>query len=97
MDIGMTHLYTRVRGFDVAIEKICEILATDYEKYGLSAIYVHHINAMDDANKIKGLLTGKYPDVPIEVCSIGPVIGLHVGPGTVGIVYCTKEAKHKIT
>ncbi|RYD02240.1 hypothetical protein N752_25855 [Desulforamulus aquiferis] len=27
----------------------------------------------------------------LPVCAIGPVIGLHVGPGTLGIAYYTKE------
>jgi len=94
MSKGMTHLHARARGSDGAMSIIYDILANDNEQYGLNTIHVHHISAEDRANEIMELLKGKYPDIPISVCSIGPVIGLHVGPGTVGVVYSTEKAKH---
>jgi len=32
----------------------------------------------------------------LPVCPIGPVIGLHVGPGTLGIVYYTQERRDNL-
>jgi DegV family protein with EDD domain len=96
MSKGMTHLYAKVRGSTGALKTIYNILAKDYEQYGLKTIYVHHISAKERADEIKELLVNTYPDIPIYICNIGPVIGLHVGPGTVGIVYCTEKSKHEL-
>ena len=93
MSKGMTHLYAKARGSAGALKKIYSILAKDYEQYGLTTIYVHHISAKEKADEIKEILMNTYPEVPVYLCNIGPVIGLHVGPGTVGIVYCTEKAK----
>ena len=96
MNKGMTHLYAKARGCEGALKKIYSIMAKDYEQYGLKTICVHHISAKEKALEIKELLEKTYPNIPIFVCDIGPVIGLHVGPGTLGVVYCTERAKHEL-
>jgi len=96
MNKGMTHLYTKTRGFAKALTKIYDALAKDYLKYGLKSIYIHHISAKEEAEKTKKIVIEKYPDVPIQMCNIGPVIGTHVGPGTIGIVYCTNKPMHEL-
>ena len=96
MHKGMTHLYARARGSSGALAKIFEVVQNDYENWGLKAIYVHHINAKEKADEIKDFFLTKYPDIHISICNIGPVIGLHVGPGTIGIVCCTERAKSEI-
>jgi len=96
MNKGMTHLYTKARGFAKALTKIYEALDKDYLQYGLMSIYIHHISAKDEAEKIKEIIKERYPDVSINICSIGPVIGTHVGPGTVGIAYRTEKPIHEL-
>jgi len=96
MKKGMTHLQTKARGFDKALAKIYEVLNKDFIQYGLKSVCIHHISAKEEAEKIKDIIIGKYPDVSIDMCNIGPVIGTHVGPGTVGIVYCTKKPMHEL-
>ncbi|MCL2045616.1 MAG: DegV family protein [Oscillospiraceae bacterium] len=96
MTKGMTHLYGKTRGLDSAISKIYKVLSQDSEKYGLEGIYIGHINSEEKALEMKKQLMVMYPDVNIELCSIGPVIGLHVGPGTVGLIYSTKEVKYEL-
>ncbi|MCL1848768.1 MAG: DegV family protein [Clostridiales bacterium] len=96
MSKGMTHSHANARGSAKATAKIYEILAEDHARYGITAIYVHHISVIDKAKEMQEYLSGLYPNIPIGICNIGPVIGLHVGPGTVGVVYCTDQAKHEI-
>ncbi|MCL1912640.1 MAG: DegV family protein [Eubacteriaceae bacterium] len=96
MDKGMTHLYAKTRGAARALNKIYETLENDYNKLGIKEIIIHHISAEEQAAQIKDYLEGKYPGIPLDICNIGPVIGLHVGPGTVGIVYYTINTDHKI-
>ncbi|SHJ87810.1 EDD domain protein, DegV family [Anaerobranca californiensis DSM 14826] len=87
---GKTDVITKVRSKKKAIEKMVEIFLEDIKKYGLGEVIVHHINceaeAKELANTIKNLI-----DKGVDICSIGPVIGVHVGPGALGIVYYTKE------
>lgn len=88
MKNGMTHLLERARGTNAAIKRMFELIENDNKKYGLREIVVHHINAPERALKIQQMLQERY-DVPVKFYSIGPVIGLHTGLGTVGFVYCT--------
>ena len=96
MDKGMTHLTARVRGSSRAVGKLYEVLDTDVSKHGVERIYVHHIDALDKAEEMQKYLNTQYPEIPVNICTIGPVIGLHVGPGTVGLAYTTSTAKNVI-
>ncbi|HWP96972.1 MAG TPA: DegV family protein [Syntrophomonadaceae bacterium] len=88
MSKGMTHLLEKARGASNALKRIMTFIDQDYVKFGLNVLVVHHINAPEKANRLKQTLSDLY-HLPITVCSIGPVIGLHTGLGTVGVVYCT--------
>ena len=68
---------------------IIEHVVEDDKLYKVEEACVHHINAYDEAVSLKEDLA-KVLDVPITIGDIGPVIGLHVGPGAVGIAYRTK-------
>lgn len=87
---GMTDVYERVRGTRKAIKHMLEILNNDFKKYGLKYLLVHHINDDQQGQELARDLARQYHR-NIPVLSIGPVIGLHVGPGTVGIVYATED------
>ncbi|BBE30192.1 hypothetical protein OSSY52_03330 [Tepiditoga spiralis] len=87
---GKTAVLEKIRTRKKAIEKMIDIFAKDIEKYGFGDAVVHHINCEEEALKLADLLketTGKI----IKIVPIGPVIGTHVGPGSIGIAYFTKE------
>ena len=51
---------------------------------------VHHINCEAEGRNLADLIQSKIgKEVPVY--AIGPVIGLHVGPGTIGIAYYTER------
>ena len=87
---GKTDVITKVRTKKKSIEKMVEIFTEDIEKFGLGEVIVHHINNEEEAQKIADELN-KLIGKPIDTCPIGPVIGVHVGPGSLGIAYYTKE------
>ena len=62
----------------------------DHEKGTVLEIAIHHINCEEEAIALKEKVQDLI-DVNIIISSIGPVIGLHVGPGAIGIVYYTKD------
>jgi len=91
---GKTEVLMKVRTKQKAVDTMVEKVMEEIEKHGLGEISVHHINCYGEASKLVVDLksrvlaaTGVTPD--IGICSIGPVIGLHVGPGALGIVYYT--------
>lgn len=94
---GKTAVYTKVRTKKKAIDALVNGLLEDLKTRDLGEVIVHHINAPNEgqelANKLSTLL-----DCPVEIQSIGPVIGVHVGPGSIGIAYYTvpkSNACHK--
>ncbi|QGT99580.1 DegV family protein [Candidatus Syntrophocurvum alkaliphilum] len=87
---GKTAVLKKARGSKAAIEAMLERLDNDYKTNGLKHILVHHINCHEKAKEIADKICDKY-DFTVPVVPIGPVIGLHVGPGAIGIVYCTEK------
>lgn len=93
---GVTSTVRSVRTQRRALETIADMVASDAEAHGLADIVVHHILDAEEAEALAGLLEpriGRRPRVQL----IGPAIGLHVGPGTIGVVYETREDLHKNT
>jgi len=90
VDNGSTNVFKISRSFKGAIKEILKILDRDFKQRGLKQVIVHHINFPEKAQEIAQLIKQSY-DINAPILSIGPVIGLHVGPGTVGIVYCTEK------
>ena len=91
---GVTSTVRSVRTQRRAIETIADMVASDAEAHGLADIVVHHILAAPEAEVLARLLGERIGRRP-RVQQIGPAIGLHVGPGTMGVVYETREDLHK--
>ena len=83
---GKTDIYTKVRTKKKAIEALIDGLMKDLETHKLLGITVHHINAYAEGNALAQKLSERL-SVHVDVQDIGPVIGLHVGPGSIGIAY----------
>ena len=88
---GMTAVLKTVRTKGRAIATMIEQMIQDHDDYCISEIAVHHINCSDQARDLADKIEAKLP-LKVQIRGIGPVIGLHVGPGTVGIVYYTERA-----
>lgn len=87
---GVTTILTKVRTKKKAIATMIERMFEDIKEYGLGEIVVHHINAYDEALELARELEEKLK-IKIGISSIGAVIGTHVGPGAIAIVYYTEK------
>ncbi|SCY31923.1 DegV family protein [Alkaliphilus peptidifermentans] len=87
---GVTTIFKKVRTKKKAVITIVEQVLEDIKNYGLGEVVVHHINCFDEAENIVNEIK-KFIDVDIKIQDIGPVIGLHVGPGAIGVAYYTKK------
>ena len=86
---GKTTVFTKVRTKKKAVDTLVTTLVNDLQGKELGGVIVHHINCQDEglilAAKIK-----KQLGVDVQIDTIGPIIGLHVGPGSIGVEYFTK-------
>jgi len=86
---GKTELFNKVRTKKRAIQAMIDKFIEDITQHGLGEVMIHHINdvegAMAFAKTVEECIGKK-----IDIAPIGPVIGTHVGPGALGIVYYTK-------
>lgn len=87
---GMTDVLARCRGTKKAIQQMLNILQEDAKKNGLKHLLVHHIFDEEQGQKLAEQLSKQY-NRKVPYLPIGPVIGTHVGPGAIGIVYCTER------
>lgn len=78
---------TKAKAGVVMLEKVVQ----DAYKYGIKEVCVHHINALQEAQKLAQTIKEKLNITP-TISDIGAVIGLHVGPGAIGVVYYTEDA-----
>jgi DegV family protein with EDD domain len=86
---GSADVYAKVRTHKKALAEMVNTFAADIKAAGLGEVFVVHIDDQQQAEKFKQSLS-VITDAPMDIGSIGPVIGAHVGPGTVGLVYYTK-------
>lgn len=87
---GKTNLLKKVRTKKRALEEIMNIFLDDINRFGLGDVLVHHINDEEGAREFANLIKAK-TSKDIQIASIGPVIGTHVGPGALAIAYFTED------
>ncbi|MTI83070.1 MAG: DegV family protein [Firmicutes bacterium] len=87
---GKTELLNKCRKKDRAVKEIIKIFTQDVKQKGLGEAVIHHINNQPEAEQLSCFLEDKL-GIRLPICPIGPVIGLHVGPGTLGVAYYTMQ------
>ncbi|MEG1482765.1 DegV family protein [Clostridium sp.] len=92
---GKTTVFNKVRTRRKAINTIIDSVISDIKSNGVLGITVHHINCEKEGKILREELKKRLNEEGIEteilLESIGPIIGLHVGPGSIGIAYYTKN------
>ncbi len=96
VDGGQTAPVKKVRTRARAIAEIAEMFMRDVKERGLDDVVVHHIHDEEAAADLAGRVEAVIGRRPLIV-PLGPVIGVHVGPGSVGLVYSTDKAQPKAT
>ena len=87
---GVTTVFDKVRTKKKAVSSIIDKVIKDIEGKELGGVIVHHINCEEEGLELASRLE-KELNIKISIQSIGPIIGLHVGPGSIGVAYFTKE------
>jgi len=85
---GRMTVFKKVRTKKNAILAMTDKMFQDIRELNLGEAVVLHINCINEAKELAKGISEKLK-ATIRVVDIGPVIGLHVGPGSMGIVYYT--------
>ncbi len=78
-------------GFKKALFKMRGYMKTnglDVDKY---KVFVMHADNQEEAERFADSLRAEFGELDIDMQPIGPVIGTHCGPGTIGLIFHCKE------
>jgi DegV family protein with EDD domain len=89
---GVTEVFARARTSAKAVDRMRAEFLADVEHYGFGGAVVHHIDNRPLGTRLQLELSERL-GAAVDLVGIGPVIGLHVGPGTVGIAYFTERER----
>ena len=87
---GNATTFKTVRAKKRAVKEMIDEMMEDDEKYSIKEVIVHHIDCLDEAEELAKTIKEKLKK-EVSIVDIGPVIGVHVGPGAIGIAYYTRE------
>lgn len=79
---GELKLLEKVRGKNKAISNLIDKLPENVTRIGIC-----HVLDEENADKMKGALQKKFPQITISIDELGPVIGAHLGPKGIGICF----------
>lgn len=90
-DAGKLVAFSKVRGKKKAIKELLASVEHDLKQENATEFIIGHSDDPEEANKLAELVTEKYPNTSITIQELGPVIGCHVGPGFLAIVYFSDQ------
>jgi len=79
---GKLEVVAKTRGFKKAIKLAISDIPPE-----VKVINITHVVNLDAAIKLKNEVVMQFPDAEVNITEIGPVVGSHNGPGTLGLVY----------
>jgi len=80
----------RVRTRPQAIERLVDLLREKANRKPVHVI-VMHTNVLDEAERLKERIASEFNCVEIYVVDFTPVMGVHTGPGLLGIAFYTDD------
>jgi DegV family protein with EDD domain len=87
---GEIRPYERVRTESKALTRLVELSLTALEQasaaHRVVDVAVHHLDNPDGAHRLLDRLSGRVQIGDIVISEVSAVLGVHVGPGTLGIV-----------
>lgn len=80
--------YEKVRTRKKALKRVEELLAIEVEKYNTMNVAIIHANCEQEAQDVMEGLQQQYPHVNFKLSYFGPVIGTHLGEGSIAFGWC---------
>ncbi len=90
-DEGVIVNIDKVKGKKKALSTLLSYMkdsAAELDKY---KVFIVHADCEDEANFLKEKVIEQHPEASLSVQPVGPVIGSHCGPGTIGLIFYGKK------
>ncbi|WP_432357484.1 DegV family protein [Sporosarcina sp. UB5] len=82
--------FEKIRTRKKAMKRIADLLAEDADKMPLEAAIIH-ANQPEEAESWKNELAERMPNVHFTISHFGPVIGTHLGEGSMGLGWVKRK------
>lgn len=77
--------FEKVRTEKKALARLLELLEQDVSQGGSYYATVIHANRLDGAEQLVQTIKERFPEVEVDISFFGPVIGTHLGAGSLGL------------
>ena len=81
----------KVKGFKKALATLLDYMKNKGSELDKYKVYILQADCEQEANAFAESIKAKFGDLDVEVQPVGPVIGAHCGPGTIGLVFHAQE------
>ncbi len=79
---GIVRPVSKARGKKKALQQMIDAIPPT-----TFLIHIAHALAFEEAEQLKEVVAQNFPDATVVLSELGPVIGSHLGPGALGILY----------
>lgn len=84
--------FAKVKGFKNALSKLRAIMAEKGSELNKYKVFILQADTEKAADDFAASLKEQFGDLDVVVQPVGPVIGSHCGPGTIGLIFhCAKK------
>ena len=89
---GKLEAYAKVQGSRKALKALVDKVAEQIEDPARQDVILLHADVEEQARLLKEMIVQRLPDLRgVDIHMIGPVVGAHAGPGTLGVCFMGKE------
>ena len=78
-------------GRKLALSTLANYVKTKGSEVENYKVFVFHADCLEETEKFVAGLKAQLGDLDVEIIPVGPVIGSHCGPGTIGVVFHCNE------
>lgn len=90
-DEGKIVNINKVKGFKKALATLLGYMKAKGSELDKYKVYILHADCEKDAEAFAESIRAQFGDLDIHIQPVGPVIGAHCGPGTIGLIFHGKE------
>lgn len=88
---GEIHPFEKIRTRKKAIQRILDMLEEDVAKQKVEHVVFIHGNDEKSAEELRDAFNEEHPNIETSISYFGPVVGTHLGEGSIGVSWYTKE------
>lgn len=92
---GGLSVLEKVSGRKKAVRSLCEKVARTITDYNYP-VYVLDADCKEEGDELAAMIKTRRPEAEIVRQTVGPVIGSHCGPGTLGVIFIADERPLKL-